>query len=105
MKKFNLQVLLTVSAVLLAAPVYAEEPAPGDDVDEVVSALTLPADASATAVEKSEKGLATANAAREGGRAFRWETAEAARAAGDARENASEARSKAASQRPDAGRP
>lgn len=112
------QFIILASLVLAPASFAAEEAAPADSdtitvVDEdakpadVVNTLTLPAKASAKAVEKSAKGLATANAARESrgnetaaearelGREFGERTAEEARQSNpgaEVRETAGDAR-------------
>lgn len=114
MNKLNWLGALTVTAALLSGPAYADESTDvGDDVDDVLSLIELPEDASDTAREASAKGLDTANAAREDGRAFGQSMAEGRGEAGrergeaarDAREGASdaakEARDKAADMRPD----
>lgn len=72
----------------------------GDDLDNIVEQIELPADASAQAVESSAFGLETANAAREQGREFGQARAEEARqrgeeARGQAADNADEGLSRA----------
>jgi hypothetical protein len=86
--KLNSSIIL-VAGLALCPAVYADDPPPPSNTitvvaedatpDDVVNKITLPAKASPTAVEKSKKGLETANAAREvGGNA----TAAAAREQG-----------------------
>ena len=106
MNKLNWQVLLTVAAVALAGPVYAEEDndgdtsntteeemevvmaEEGDDPEDIIKLLELPENASDTGRINSAKGLETANLAREDGRAFGQAMAEgrgeAGRAIGEA---------------------
>ncbi len=117
--------LLLVAGLAWGPVLYAAEATSTDTItvvaedatpEDVVSNITLPAKASAKAVEQSKKGLDTANSAREvggnataaeareQGREFGQATAEAARQSNpgtQVREAASEARSdKAAEHRP-----
>jgi hypothetical protein len=107
MKKSN-WLSLMLAAALLAGPAYAEDEDEGsadvgdedtivliDDettVEDIVSQIRLPESASETAREKAAKGLETANAARDGGRAFGQSMAEgrgeAGRAIGEAARDA-----------------
>ncbi len=122
--RFKYSVLL-VAGLAWGTALQAAESTPTDTItvvaedatpEDVVSNITLPAKASAKAVEQSKKGLDTANAARElggnataaaareQGREFGESTAAAAREnnpGSQLREAASEARSdKAAEHRP-----
>ena len=104
MQTINLRLLLLLSipaAGLIAMPVLANENdddpvtmqamEESDDPDEVFEQIELPEQASEVAVEASEHGLATANAAREEGREFGQATAEEARErAGETGEDALE---------------
>lgn len=91
------QVLFAVMALSLAlvAPVAAADDLDGMEMDVMdasgtpneasTKVLALPDEASDTAREHAQKGLDTANSAREDGQAFGEDTAEAAREAhGDA---------------------
>ena len=94
-------VLLIGAALLLSAPVaFAQEEGDGDELDGLemdvmghkgtpnaasTKVLALPDEASDTARERAQKGLDTANRAREDGAQFGEDTADAAREAhGDA---------------------
>lgn len=109
METFRMKLLLLaiplaglIAMPLLAAdddgddPVTMEVMGESDDPDEVFERIELPEQASAIAVERSERGLNTANTAREDGRAFGQSMAEEARErAGGAGESAEDARSEA----------
>lgn len=100
MQTLDIRLLLLLSipvAGLIAMPVLANENdddpvtmqamEESDDPDEIFEQIELPEVASEVAVEASEHGLATANAAREDGREFGQSRAEEARErAGDAGE-------------------
>lgn len=92
MRKFT--VVLITALAALASPMAFAQAQPDDDLEgvemDVVDAtgtpnanstkvLALPDEASETAREHAQKGLDTANAAREDGAAFGQATAEAAR--------------------------